>query len=61
MVWGGGTRVGYFRTVLLAVRAALEAEEPIFVNTAVLQCDFELNHSMKSLGSIFCGCLIVAS
>jgi hypothetical protein len=36
LVWGG-TREGYFRTVLLAVRAALEVEEPILEDMVSLQ------------------------
>jgi hypothetical protein len=36
LVWGG-IREGYFRTVLLAVRAALEVEEPILEDMVSLQ------------------------
>jgi len=37
LVWGG-TREGYFRTVPLAARDALEVKDPILENTANSQC-----------------------
>ncbi len=45
----GGTRDGYLRTVLLAVRAALEVEEPILEDMANLQYVITALECMKSL------------